>query len=85
MSASSRTDAQQRADDIRVFQRELERLAREGVLVLPDAQQQALRAHHERLLGDYTRVFDIDRDTQAKQLSLGMRIASFLGALALAA
>lgn len=85
MSASSRTDAQQRADDIRVFRRELDRVVREGVLLLPDAQQQALHEHHERVLADFARAFDIDRDTQAKQLSLGMRIASFLGALALAA
>src|SRR6185503_19880577 len=33
----------------------------------------------------YARDFDIDRDMEAKQMSLGMRIASLLGALALAA
>jgi uncharacterized membrane protein len=41
--------------------------------------------HHRGLLTEFARTFDIDRDAQAKQLSLGMRIASFLGALALAA
>lgn len=85
MSAPSRTDAQQRVDEIRVFQRELERLARDGVLTLSSQQRDALRLHHERLLADYAQAFDIDRDTRSKQLSLGMRIASFLGALALAA
>lgn len=85
MSASSRTDAQARADAIRVFQRELEQLQREQVLTLTPAQTQALTQHHQRLLAQYTQTYDIDRDVQAKQLSLGMRIASFFGALALAA
>lgn len=85
MSAVSRTEAQQRVDDIRVFERELERLAREQALLLSDAQRQALAAHHAQLLAGYAQAFDVDRDRQSKQLSLGMRIASFLGALALAA
>ena len=85
MSAPTRTDAQQRADDIRIFQRELDRLEREKVLSLSGEQKRALTEHHERLLSQYTQDYDIDRDAQAKQLSLGMRIASFLGALALAA
>jgi len=41
--------------------------------------------HHAALLAAFAGRFDIDRDAQAKQLSLGMRVASFLGALALAA
>lgn len=84
MSTPSRTDAQQRADDIRVFRRELERLEQDRALSLTAEQKHALAEHHERLLSQYTRDYDIDRDVQAKQLSLGMRIASFLGALALA-
>lgn len=83
--ASSRADAQQRADEIRVFNQELARLEREGVLLLTDAQRAAVAGHHDGLLAGYARAFDIDRDVRAKQLSLGMRIASFLGALALAA
>lgn len=85
MSAPSRTDAQQRADDIRIFQRELDRLERENIFSLTGEQKRTLTDHHERLLSQYTQDYDIDRDVQAKQLSLGMRIASFLGALALAA
>jgi uncharacterized membrane protein len=85
MSEVSRTEAQQRVDDIRVFERELERLAREQVLLLSEAQRQALAAHHAQLLAGYAQAFDVDRDRQSKQLSLGMRVASFLGALALAA
>lgn len=85
MSAVSRTEAQQRVDDIRVFERELDRLVREQVLELSAAQRSALAAHHQQLLAGYTQAFDVDRDRHARQLSLGMRIASFLGALALAA
>ncbi len=85
MSAPSRTEAQQRADEIRVFAEELSRLEREGVLALTDAQRDAIDSHHRGLLAQFAQAYDIDRDVRAKQLSLGMRIASFLGALALAA
>lgn len=81
----TRTEAQQRADEIRVFRQELGRLESEGVLRLGDEQRGALAKHHDELLARYAREFDIDRDVQAKQLSLGMRITSFLGAVALAA
>lgn len=85
MTTPSRTEAQQRADEIRVFRRELERLEHDGILALTETQRRAVAEHHDGLLAGYTQAFDIDPDTQAKQLSLGMRIASFLGALALAA
>jgi uncharacterized membrane protein len=85
MTTSNRSDAQHRADAIRVFQVELERLESAGVLRLDDAQHAAVRSHHQTLLSTLAQDFDIDRDAQTKQLSLGMRIASFLGAVALAA
>jgi uncharacterized membrane protein len=85
MSAESRAEAQRRADEIHSFQAELGRLEREGVLALAADQRQRVTAHHQGLLAGYARAFDIDRDAEAKQLSLGMRVASFLGALALAA
>ncbi|HZX30643.1 MAG TPA: DUF2157 domain-containing protein [Rhodocyclaceae bacterium] len=85
MNPPTRSEAQQRADDIRVFRVELARLETEGVLQLPPEQRRAVDAHHDGLLAGYAAAFDIDRDTQARQLSLGMRVASFLGALALAA
>lgn len=85
MTSGSRIDAQRRADEIRVFEQELERLEHEGVLTLTGAQREAAADYHRNLLAQYAQTYDIDRDTQAKQLSLGMRIASFLGALALAA
>lgn len=83
--ASSRAAAQRRADDIHTFRVELARLEAEDVLRLAAGQQVAVRDYHERLLGELSASFDVDRDSRAKQLSLGMRIASFFGALALAA
>ncbi|MDR2220452.1 MAG: DUF2157 domain-containing protein [Methylobacillus sp.] len=85
MNASTRTEAQLRADEIQVFQRELKRLESEGVLALETAQRDAVQAHHAQLLGQYEKAWDIDRDIKSRQLSLGMKAASFLGALALAA
>jgi hypothetical protein len=85
MTAFTQTDAQQRADDIRVFQQELARLEQHGVLTLSEEQRDSVAYHHRDLLDSYTRSFDIDRTTASRQLSIGMRAASFLGALALAA
>ena len=85
MPEPSRTAAQQRADEIRMFAEELARLEKEGVVALTPAQREAIAAHHRGLLAQFAQAYDIDQDTRAKQLSLGMRIASFLGALALAA
>ena len=83
--ASDKTAAQRRADDIRVFGEELRRLEAEGVLSLSDGQQRAIQDYHDRVLGELAGAYDIDLTVKAKQLSLGMRIASFLGALAFSA
>jgi uncharacterized membrane protein len=85
MAIQSRAEAQRHADEIRNFERELRALESEGVLALGEAQRAAVSQHHGRLLARYAREFDIDRDLEAKQMSLGMRIASLFGALALAA
>ncbi|KRW61893.1 DUF2157 domain-containing protein [Pseudomonas sp. TTU2014-080ASC] len=85
MATVSRSDAQKRADEIGIFNRELGRLEGEGVLHLSDQQRSNLHRYQEQLLNRYLEAFDIDRDRQTRQLSLGMRIASLLGALALAA
>lgn len=85
MPELSHQQAQRRVDDIHAFDRELQRLRDEGVLVLDSGLLDGVSAHQQRLLADYRARFDIDRDSQDHRLSLGMRIASFLGALALAA
>ena len=81
----NRDQAQQRADDIQAFRRELQRLGQEQALSLDPVQLEQLTVHHRQLLDDYRHSFDIDQDSQAKRLSLSMRIASLLGALAMAA
>jgi uncharacterized membrane protein len=81
----SRAEAQRHADEIRNFERELQALESQGVLALTEAQKAAICGHHRDLLARYAHEFDIDRDVEAKQMSLGMRVASLLGALALAA
>jgi len=48
----SRSEAQQRADAVRTFQRELELLEHEGVLVLSDGQRRALATYHGNLLAE---------------------------------
>ncbi|MGI4849889.1 MAG: DUF2157 domain-containing protein, partial [Janthinobacterium lividum] len=89
ISALPRQDAQQRADAIRIFRQELQRLQQENVLAgelaLSAAQQQAITQHQQQLLDRLAQQFDIDRNEHSSQLSLPMRAISFLGALALAA
>jgi len=81
----TRVTAQERAEEIRAFGAELARLETDKVVSLSEQQQRSIREYHEQLLGELSSRFDIDKDTRSKQLSKGMRIASFLGALALAA
>jgi len=81
----SRTEAQARIDQIHAFRRELELLKTTGHLLLSPEQQQALDEHHAAVSRELSETFDVDPDVRARQLSLGMRIASFLGAISLAA
>jgi uncharacterized membrane protein len=81
----NRVEAQRRADEIRVFRTELARLEDNGVLRLDEEQRRGVTSHHDALLAGFSQTFDVDTGAKARQLSLGMRIASFLGALALAA
>lgn len=85
MPPLTRDQAQQRADDIQAFYREVERLHQEQALTLGNQQLQHLQLHHQDLLTHYRASFDIDASQQSKRLSLSMRIVSLLGALALAA
>jgi hypothetical protein len=82
---ATKLDAQRRADRIAAFRAELAELEREGVVALGEEQREAIARHHDALLRALAERFDVDVAEREKQLSLGMRIASFLGALALAA
>ena len=81
----SKKDAQARTDQIKAFQTELQILEGEEVLSLSEGQQAALTSYHKGLIKEYITTYDIDTSSHEKQLSLGMKITSFLGALALAA
>lgn len=84
-TVSTKAEAQARVNDIAAFRRELARLEREGAIPLDAGQLAALAAHQDARLAALSAGFDIDRDARSQQLSLGMKVASFLGALALAA
>lgn len=74
MKKISRTEAR-RADRIRAFREELERLEAERVLVLSAEQRESIAQHHGALL----------RDLGKPRRPMAARIGAFLGALALAA
>jgi len=77
--------AQQRADRIAAFQAELAELRGAGVVPISAADLSAIERYHEGVLRDLVLHFDVDLGERGKYLSLGMRIASLVGALALAA
>jgi uncharacterized membrane protein len=81
----NKQQAQQRADQIRAFRDELELLESGAVLRLAAEQRDAVARYHDDLLNSLAAQFDIDTSSRQKQLSAGMKIASFIGALALAA
>ena len=80
---AGRLDAQARADRIRAFQEELAQLETELGRVLDGTQRATILAHHDALLADYAHQFDVSTTESDRQLALGLRLASFLGALAL--
>ncbi len=85
MKEYSKIDAQHRVDQIRSFQEELETLENDKIITLQENQKNAISKYHDNLLIHLASVFDIDSSKRDKQLSLGMKVASFLGAIALAA
>lgn len=85
MATLNRTDAQQRADEISTFNRELARLEEARVLQLSTEQRSSVQRYQQQLLEGFLSSFDIDYNQRTQQLSLGMRIASLIGALAMAA
>lgn len=77
--------AQQRADQIHAFYDEVELLEAEQVLKIDAERFESVVSYHKGLLKSLTDQYDIDIGSHQKQLSTGMKIASFIGALALAA
>jgi len=85
MDTPDKTTAQQRSDQIHAFNTELAELERDQVFSLNSEQRQSIHNYHQDLFNQFRNSFDIDSSQKERQLSIGMRIASFLGAVALAA
>ncbi len=85
MQEYSKIDAQHRVDQIRHFQTELKILEKDKIITLQENQKEAICQYHDNLLIYLASVFDVDSSKRDKQLSLGMKVVSFLGAVALAA
>ncbi|MEI4550743.1 DUF2157 domain-containing protein [Pseudoalteromonas spongiae] len=83
-SQLNQADAQQRVDQIHAFESELAQLQHAGVITMPVEQQQAVSQYHQQLLTQLAKQFDVDTTAQSKHLTLGMKIASLFGALAMA-
>lgn len=78
----TREQAQKRVDRINEFRAELADAERDGALSLTDDQRTRLTSYHEALLTALAQRFEVDRSRAESQLSLGLRIVSFLGAAA---
>jgi uncharacterized membrane protein len=79
----TKQQAQKRADRIGAFRAELQELEQSGALTLSEDQRKSVLSHHEAILQNFAELYDIDASEDQKQLSIGMRIASLLGAIAL--
>jgi uncharacterized membrane protein len=82
---TGRNDAQIRADRLGIFLDELAQLERQQILVLTPDQRASVESFADRTLQDLTQRYDVDGNRSQRQLSLGMRIFSALGGLALCA
>ncbi len=80
----SHNEAQQHVDRIQTFQEELAHLEEEQILTLTPEQKHRLASYHDARIKSLFTTFDIDISARHKQLSLGMKVTSFLGALAFA-
>jgi hypothetical protein len=83
--AQEASSAQARTDRIAAFREELEELQRAGVVHLDSETLTAVRRHHDRVLHELSRQFDVDIGDRGKQLSLAMRLVSLVASVALAA
>ena len=84
-AGEARRDAQRRVNQINAFTRELAELERGGILTLQADQRSQVERYHAGLLATLAQRFDVDRTEGQRQMALGMRIASLLGAVALSA
>jgi uncharacterized membrane protein len=84
MPTDDRIAAQRRADRIRAFREELAAAEADRAIALDPAQRDGLDHYHDALLATLRREHQVDVTLGEQQLSRSMRIASAIGALALA-
>lgn len=82
---ATRGEAQRRVDQIAAFRAELAALAREGGPVPDQALVDAIERHQDGLVEQLAREYEVDRSAAGKQMALGIRAATLLGAVALTA
>lgn len=80
----SKKGAQARVEQIHAFRRELAALKSDDVFTIGDADRTRIDAHHAQLLSSLATAFDVDVTTAQRQMSWGMRVASAIGAAAMA-
>ena len=80
----NRDSAQLRVDQINAFEQELKQLRSEQVVTLSEDQQQLITSYHQKIRSQLSTQFDVDFNAGGKSLTMGMQVASFIGALALA-
>ena len=81
MEPASKRDAQREADRVREFRGYLAQLDRDQVLVLTEEQRQRVDRHLDETLAALATRFDVDVTESQRQISLGMRVISALGAI----
>jgi uncharacterized membrane protein len=81
----NQAEAQKEVDQLLTFRTKLEELLSQGVFNLPEDQQKKVQGHIDREVARLQGLFEIDTDISSKRLSLGMRIATFLGGAAFCA
>ena len=83
--SGSRSEAQRRADRIRILREELDELERSRVLELSTDQRTRFDEWSAARLRELATEYDVDTTVSQKRVSWGLRITSTLGGLALCA
>lgn len=79
------SEPQQRVAAILAFREELARLEAEGIATIDPAAKDRIRVHHDEVLAALAASGEVDLSASAARLSIGMRVATLLGTIALSA
>ncbi|MBO6826746.1 MAG: DUF2157 domain-containing protein [Sneathiella sp.] len=81
----NKIDAQKRINRILAFREELAHLQSEQIAKIPNEETDKIAAYHQGILNRFSEEFDTDSSFSEANLSIGMQIASTLGAIAFSA